>query len=74
MSMAFFAIPYGAFVSSGYPSHSDSSRNGTGVNFGYEHTVPSSTVFSTPTARAASMVCVPIMRLSRYSCAGATWL
>ena len=55
MSIAFFAIPYGAFVSSGYPIQIDSSRNGTGVNFGYEQTVPRRTVFSTPNFRAASI-------------------
>jgi len=32
--MDFFATPYGAFVSSGYPFHRSSSLNGIGANFG----------------------------------------
>ena len=33
-SRAFFATPYGAFVSSGKPFQRSSSRNGAGVCFG----------------------------------------
>ena len=34
------------------------------MNLGYEHTVPTSTVFSMPgVVRAASITCVPISRL-----------
>ena len=40
--------PYGALVSSGYPAQRSSSLNGTGVNFGYAHTVPMATNFCTP--------------------------
>ena len=47
-SSIFFDRPYGALVSSGYPSHSASSRNGTGVSLGYEQTVPMPTNLSTP--------------------------
>lgn len=38
----------GAFVSSGYWFHKSSSLNGTGVNFGYEHIVPTCTNVSIP--------------------------
>ena len=57
-------MPYGAFVSSGYPSQRFSSRNGTGVNFGYEQIVPSWTNFSTPARRDCSIMNAPITRLS----------
>ena len=48
-------MPSGALVSSGYPFEKSRSAKGTGVNFGYEHTVPTSTVLSTEVAcRVAS--------------------
>ncbi len=47
-------MPYGALVSSGYPCQSDSSWNGTGVNFGYEQIVPTITVLGVSRRRASS--------------------
>ena len=55
-SSIFFAMPYGALVSSGYPFHRSRSRNGTGASFGYAQIVPTPTNFSTPANRACSIV------------------
>ena len=58
------ASPYGALVSSGYPSQSCDSRVGVGAVPGYEQAVPTTRTLSTPCCRHASSSSMPITALS----------